>query len=166
MVLQSVKRNQTGLYSCVGHNQEGEGESIPIPLNIKCKWIYSTNLATTPKFLVAPVCRAAQTHIYSIAKGETTRIVCDLEANPGNLQFFWSFNSTSENVTQNQVSSDGTRSTLSYTPNDDMVYGTLLCWGSNEIGVQKQPCVYHLNAAGKFLLIGVGGGELKTVLIE
>ncbi|CAH2012835.1 unnamed protein product [Acanthoscelides obtectus] len=30
-----------------------------------------------------------------------------------------------------------------------MDYGTLLCWGRNEIGMQKEPCVFYINPAGK-----------------
>lgn len=29
-------------------------------------------------------------------------------------------------------------------------YGTLLCWGRNEIGAQTEPCIYHINPAGNY----------------
>lgn len=29
-------------------------------------------------------------------------------------------------------------------------YGTLLCWGSNEIGTQSEPCIFNINPAGRF----------------
>jgi hypothetical protein len=28
-------------------------------------------------------------------------------------------------------------------------YGTLLCWGSNEMGMQTEPCVFNIIPAGK-----------------
>lgn len=38
LVLQSVTRGRSGLYTCVGHNQEGDGESNPVQLDVKCKF--------------------------------------------------------------------------------------------------------------------------------
>lgn len=32
-------------------------------------------------------------------------------------------------------------------------FGTLSCWGQNEVGLQKQPCVYNLVAAGKYYIL-------------
>lgn len=40
LVLQSITRARTGLYTCVGHNQEGDGESNPVQLDVKCKYVY------------------------------------------------------------------------------------------------------------------------------
>lgn len=89
-----------------------------------------------------------------MARDETARIVCDLEANPNSVHFTWVFNNSVDTVDipQNQISYDKTRSTLSYTPVNELDYGTLLCWGKNEIGAQKQPCVYHLSPAGELLV--------------
>lgn len=30
-----------------------------------------------------------------------------------------------------------------------MDYGTIMCWAENHVGQQKDPCVFHLIAAGK-----------------
>lgn len=37
LVLQSVNRNSSGLYSCVATNTEGDAESDPFDLDVKCK---------------------------------------------------------------------------------------------------------------------------------
>jgi hypothetical protein len=37
LVLQSVTRARAGLYTCVGSTQEGDGESNPVSLDVKCK---------------------------------------------------------------------------------------------------------------------------------
>lgn len=29
-------------------------------------------------------------------------------------------------------------------------YGTLLCWGNNDIGTQSDPCIFNINPAGNF----------------
>ena len=36
----------------------------------------------------------------------------------------------------------------SYSPMTAMDYGTLMCSASNQVGRQKQPCVYHIIMAG------------------
>lgn len=75
-----------------------------------------------------------------------------MEANPNNVEFTWIFNSTIDtiDIPRNQISSDRTRSTLNYIANNELDYGTVLCMGRNEIGPQKQPCIYHLIPAGEY----------------
>lgn len=43
LVLQNVNRRQSGIYTCVAHNIEGDGVSNPMTLNIRCK---HTNFAS------------------------------------------------------------------------------------------------------------------------
>ncbi|XP_015439956.1 PREDICTED: nephrin-like [Dufourea novaeangliae] len=134
LVLQSVTRSRAGIYTCIGSNQEGDGESNPLNLDIK----------------FAPVCHHGQLKVFGVARQETTRIPCELEANPSEVSFTWKFNNTMEavDIPQAHVTSERTRSTASYTPMTELDYGTLLCWGTNDQGTQSEPCVYHIVPAG------------------
>uniref|UniRef100_A0A182MDP6 Uncharacterized protein n=1 Tax=Anopheles culicifacies TaxID=139723 RepID=A0A182MDP6_9DIPT len=51
-------------------------------------------------------------------------------------------------IEQHRFSSNGTSSELHYTPASEQDYGTLSCWGTNEIGTMAEPCIFHLIAAG------------------
>ncbi|XP_021932741.1 nephrin-like isoform X2 [Zootermopsis nevadensis] len=136
LVLQSVSRARAGLYTCVGSNQEGDGESNPVYLDVK----------------FAPVCKPGQQKVHGVARQETVRIQCELEANPQEgIHFTWKFNNTAEiiDIAASYFTTDRARSTTSYTPMTELDYGTLLCWGRNDLGVQKAPCVFHIIPAGK-----------------
>jgi len=78
------------------------------------------------------------------------RIVCDVDANPPAGLFRWSFNNSA--VQSEEVDSEtepgGGRSVARYKPQSERDYGTLLCWGRNELGSQVIPCVFHVVPAG------------------
>nr|CAI5853032.1 unnamed protein product [Callosobruchus analis] len=124
LVLQSITRARSGLYTCVGHNQEGDGESNPVQLDVKCKF-----------------------------------------------HFVWKFNNTSESydIPQSQIQTEKARSYAYYKPITEMDYGTLLCWGRNEIGMQKDPCVFYINPADSLSLEcseGFDGGLQQQFVME
>ncbi|KAL1513584.1 hypothetical protein ABEB36_002979 [Hypothenemus hampei] len=136
LVLQGVSRATAGNYTCVGYNLEGEGESDPFYLNV----------------LYAPTCKPDQTRIYGVAKQERAEIVCQVDANPPEVQFKWTFNNSAESVdvSQTHIAKSGTStSVVSYTPMTELDYGTLLCYAENKIGTQRVPCVFHIIAAGR-----------------
>ncbi|XP_017877995.1 nephrin-like isoform X2 [Ceratina calcarata] len=134
LVLQSVTRSRAGIYTCIGSNREGDGESNPLNLDIK----------------FTPVCHQGQVKVFGVARQETAKIPCELEANPPEVTFTWKFNNTMEaiDIPQAHVTSERTRSIASYTPMTELDYGTLLCWGTNDQGTQLEPCVYHIVPAG------------------
>ena len=37
LVMQNVRRDSSGIYTCVAHNIEGDGVSNPMTLNVRCK---------------------------------------------------------------------------------------------------------------------------------
>ena len=54
-------------------------------------------------------------------------------------------------VPNKRAKSEGGESSLSYTPQNTMDYGTLLCTATNTVGEQREPCVFHIIMAGREL---------------
>uniref|UniRef100_A0A2S2R0Z4 Protein turtle A n=1 Tax=Sipha flava TaxID=143950 RepID=A0A2S2R0Z4_9HEMI len=136
LVLQKVSRSRAGIYTCVGSNQEGDGESNPVTLDVK----------------FAPVCRPGQETVQGVGRREAAKVVCEVEANPSDgVQYTWRFNNSRETVilARDRYTEEGPRSTAAYTPLTPLDYGTLMCWASNEFGKQIAPCVYQVIAAGR-----------------
>nr|CAD7194810.1 unnamed protein product [Timema douglasi] len=133
LVLQSVTRARAGIYTCVGSNHEGDGESNPVVLDVKL-------------CIIAPVCRPGQQRVHGVARQETARVMCEVDANPSEVHFIWKFNNSAEmvDIQASHFTTDRTRSVASYVPMTELDYGTLLCWGRNELGLQKEPCVFQV----------------------
>lgn len=78
--------------------------------------------------------------------------MCEVDSFPPPESFKWSFNNTAETFEMPQSEykvHSSAASTLSYTPVKELDFGTILCWAENIVGQQKEPCVFHLIAAGK-----------------
>ncbi|XP_033155126.1 uncharacterized protein LOC117137676 isoform X1 [Drosophila mauritiana] len=136
LVLQNASRARSGIYTCVGSNREGDGESNPVQLDIR----------------FAPVCRPRQRLSYSSGRHETVKVACEIDANPSEATYVWKFNATqgeTVDIPASQVAVDRGRSIAHYTPMTENDYGTLLCWATNEIGDQSEPCVYTIFPAGE-----------------
>ncbi|CAG9133458.1 unnamed protein product [Plutella xylostella] len=106
----------------------------------------------------APSCRssgagggAGAVAVVGAARGESVVIVCEVDADPPAAVFKWKFNNSGEtiDVAADRYTSNGSASSLKYTPVADLDYGTLSCAASNEVGAQLQPCVFQMVAAGK-----------------
>lgn len=113
---------------------------------------FSFNLNTCAFPLVAPVCKEPDPRSIGVARGETARILCEVEANPAtDLQFSWSVNTSlgAKELPEVQWTADRTRSTASYTPRSAGQFATLFCRVRNSMGLQHAPCVFHLQPAGK-----------------
>ncbi|KAG8224625.1 hypothetical protein J437_LFUL005793 [Ladona fulva] len=96
-----------------------------------------------------PICKPDQKRVYGVARREDARVICEVEAYPAPDSFRWSFNNTAENfdVAQAHIQNGPYLSTLTYTPKNEMDYGTVMCWASNTAGQQREPCVFHIIAA-------------------
>ncbi|XP_066903995.1 nephrin isoform X2 [Halyomorpha halys] len=137
LALQSVRRTQAGNYTCVASNVEGDGDSNTVQLKVMYK----------------PICRSDQKHVFGVARNEDARVMCEVDAFPAPDSFRWSFNNSAEAIeiaaSKFHNSLHLSLSTLSYTPQTEMDYGTVMCWASNTAGQQREPCVFHIIAAGR-----------------
>ncbi|XP_022914013.2 nephrin isoform X1 [Onthophagus taurus] len=135
LALQSVKKGQAGNYTCVASNVEGDGDSNSVEL----------------KVMYLPVCKSDQKRIYGVARHENAKVYCEVESYPVPTNFKWSFNNSAErnDVPPERYKFNLTSSTLTYTPITELDYGTVMCWAENTVGLQLEPCVFHIIAAGK-----------------
>ena len=102
-------------------------------------------------FSDAPYCKPGQVQVFGVARDETARIGCEVIANPQSSVFFeWRFNTSGETVDMphDRFRSTNSRSVVEYVPRTELDYGSLLCWASNSIGRQREPCIFHLVPAG------------------
>ncbi|KFM73701.1 hypothetical protein X975_01791, partial [Stegodyphus mimosarum] len=76
------------------------------------------------------------------------RIECQVEADPTNVDFKWSFSNTADRHYNVSYTSAGLRSVASYTPRSARDYGTLYCWGKNSVGEQQMPCIFTIIPIG------------------
>lgn len=101
--------------------------------------------------LDAPLCKPGQKIIYGAARHEAVRVLCEVESDPREVTFHWQFNNTAESLEVVTFVNEATTSTATYIPRTEFDYGTLLCWGTNIVGSQIEPCIYTIVPAGEYL---------------
>ncbi|XP_075537325.1 roundabout homolog 3-like [Dermacentor variabilis] len=132
LVFQAIQRLNAGRYTCVAINSEGESVSNELHLKVQ----YS------------PVCSIRQRVVYPAAAHEMLQVSCEVDAHPSAVSFQWAFNGSLRNHELQTFVSEGSRSVASYVPRDKADYGTLLCWATNKIGRQKEPCRFQIVPIG------------------
>ncbi|XP_055632981.1 synaptogenesis protein syg-2-like [Toxorhynchites rutilus septentrionalis] len=134
LVIQKVTRSSSGAYQCGALNTEGETLSDSIVLSIK----------------YVPTCATDKIISLGVSIDETVVISCNIVTHPPASRFTWRFENSEEviEIDPTQYSNNGTSSLLNYTPSSDRDYGTLSCWGTNEVGTMAEPCIYQLITAG------------------
>jgi len=130
LVLQKVGKEDGGNYTCQAFNVEGQMESKPQFLDI----------------MYRPSCLTEQKMIYGVSEKETAHISCTVDSNPKADSFFWTLNTTAgHSEIPGAMSTDmAGASLLTYKPMSQLEYGTIFCFGSNIVGRQEQPCVFHI----------------------
>ncbi|XP_060858904.1 hemicentin-1-like [Metopolophium dirhodum] len=129
LVLQSITRKGSGSYRCIASNARGKSISDAYNLDVKYE----------------PSCKTDQQRVYGAHKGETAWVKCDVNSNPIPTSFRWAFNNSVSGLI-NVANSDKSMATIKFKVLD---FGTLLCWATNSLATQSQPCVYHIVPAGR-----------------
>ncbi|XP_022237854.1 carcinoembryonic antigen-related cell adhesion molecule 1-like, partial [Limulus polyphemus] len=128
LMIQRVQRHHTGYYRCFAINIEGRGESNNTLIKVK----------------FAPVCRQGQKIAYGLSVNETAFVTCKVEADPPDITFRWSFNTSNSGHELLTHSTEGLKSVASFTPKEKHEYSELYCWGRNSVGIQHEPCLFSL----------------------
>ncbi|XP_050531047.1 hemicentin-1-like isoform X1 [Daktulosphaira vitifoliae] len=124
LVLQSITRHGSGSYRCMAINANGKSVSDIYMLDVKFE----------------PTCNTDQQRVYGAHKGETVWIKCDVNSNPSALSFRWVFNSSISGLT-NVITLEKSSPIIKFKVNN---FGMMLCWATNSLGIQSQPCIFHV----------------------
>lgn len=79
--------------------------------------------------------------------------MCEVEADPKDVKFKWTFNNSHESHVIANVTSNGTKSVALYEPKSRFDYGSVICSAENSAGAQRDPCIFNIIAAGKFFYL-------------
>lgn len=80
---------------------------------------------------------------------EEVKLACKVKSSPDPMSYIWQLdsNGTIIDIPNNNFNVDGRLSILRYTPKTRFDYGKLLCWASNGVGKQNEPCRFELVSA-------------------
>ncbi|XP_035217175.1 uncharacterized protein LOC118190552, partial [Stegodyphus dumicola] len=97
----------------------------------------------------SPVCRYPDTTTFSVVQGELVNITCDVESEPKPTAFQWTLNNTIRGTVDLKRRHPKTFNVLYYSPRYLGDYGTIMCWGKNDAGVQRIPCMANVIPEGE-----------------
>ncbi|XP_050043238.1 neural cell adhesion molecule 2-like [Dermacentor andersoni] len=142
LTIQKATLMHLGNYTCSAANREGRGLSNVVELRLKH----------------APVCKSGQRLVYATRLSKLLQVSCEVQAQPPAVTFRWRFNnSLHQSARMDTYSWEGTRSVARYAVRSHQDYGTLLCWARNQVGDQRQPCVFVVVPAGSEFLVSNEG---------
>ena len=133
-ILQDIKVEQAGFYTCLAENLQGVGESNSIYVDVQ----------------YPPICRDETVLEIFISVHESVDLVCEMNSNPGNLTFLWNLHIKDGDVVNpvdvpsSQYTQHERRSVLTLTPRTPGDFGTVTCRARNSVGVGR-PCKYQIN---------------------
>ncbi|KAJ6224210.1 hypothetical protein RDWZM_002755 [Blomia tropicalis] len=134
VTLKNANATHRGRYQCVASNKEGYSRSNEVHLDVR----------------YAPFCAINQQELsnyHALAINETVRLRCLVEASPNAARYYWTLNEETlhDNYLLEQSDDDNE---LTFTAQTDQSYGKIRCWAKNEVGTQREPCVFMISKAG------------------
>lgn len=97
-----------------------------------------------------PICVAPYKKEYGVALREKASVSCQVDAYPTDVEFKWTFNSSSTGrVTEVSSHKKGLFSVVDHFPMSEYDYGQLNCYAKNDIGFQAEPCTFNIVHASK-----------------
>ena len=125
-----VTKEDSGQYWCEAENSEGVGVSSEVRLVVNYKpMCVSPNITTHPKGFTPGV-----------------SLSCEVDSYPESSDFRWLYNSTQGSFEIPNAKS--VMSFLNYAVSEGGEQGEVLCWASNEVGKQEDPCVFYVVPLG------------------
>jgi hypothetical protein len=144
--LKHMSKQMSGQYVCSASNVEGDGFSKPLLISVNYKPV-----------CVAPTIQYKGTKIESqhtegdknVTKEERVGneelgidLICEVDSKPKSATYRWLFNSSQ---TRFEIPSGESKMSFNnYRPSTDQESGQVLCWASNDLGEQTEPCVFHV----------------------
>lgn len=133
LVLKGVSSKESGTYRCTVDNVEGRGESAPVRVSV----------------LYRPTCSSALLVPHQVESDQDTPGVdlrCQVDARPAASSYRWFFNSSGGSF--EIPSAKPLMSFMNYAESGSSERGEVLCWATNDVGIQSEPCVFHVVPLG------------------
>ena len=125
-----VSREDTGQYWCEAENTVGEGESNHVRLVVSYR----------------PVCLSPTTTPHPQGFTPGVSLSCEVDSHPTSSDYRWLYNSSQGSFEIPNAKS--LMSFMNYAVSDGGEQGEVLCWASNEVGEQENPCVFYVVPLG------------------
>lgn len=74
-------------------------------------------------------------------------VVCEVDANPLPNAFSWALDGAAV-LTSDHYYINGSKSVATISPRTPQDYGLLMCWATNALGKQREPCTFRIVPAG------------------
>ena len=108
----------------------------------------------------APVCRRSGVLTVAVAADATVRLRCRVDADPdAPVNFHWTIATGRETALVSRDTTTAAAATtpadsplssvIDYKPRRDADFGLLQCWAKNDVGNQKEPCLFNIVKEGE-----------------
>ena len=143
--LKHMNKKMSGQYVCSASNVEGDGFSKPLLIAVNYK---PTCIAPTIQYKGRKVVDIDfDKNITKEDKNSNNEelgidLICEVDSKPKSSTYRWLFNSSQ---TRFEIPSGESKMSFNnYRPSSDQESGQVLCWASNDLGEQSDPCIFHV----------------------